>query len=481
MAYSTRRTHSMRTVAARSRFVMRALYAATMLRACSSMRALHPQFGTGVLMRITASAANMSATRWSSYASRPPHCTTPPPMASTAARTRAYTTLGLLCLYPFKMRSVSLSVFRASALAAMAAASGAAPHMPMMATSGRVLGRRARCMRAPEASAHGACIYKVARGATLRTMDKRVDALAAALFATIMTGRDDGDVAGRDPAESLDALRGVERAVARLTALALAESKRARAALPRISARDCITHRHPMRFVRDTVVPLDLKNTQNVDIVGKLVAHLLFPGADMEYAHNSPKGAGVGDGGDGALHDSAGRRVAIECKTAVAPALRTAHQAGEGGWRLGIKQSAQADLVYVVVLWRVKELPGPSCTLMKAAARSIGWVLVLDNERSFRAPGVPPWDGNGPTLNPLMWDKRRQKGKSTHRPADNRIEWLPTLAAAWVPGLVESTTRDKPFYAYTDDDYMAYWKAIRGMSAGVVRALNERGGGAATA
>jgi hypothetical protein len=216
-------------------------------------------------------------------------------------------------------------------------------------------------------------------------------------------------------------------------------------------------------------MPVDLRNGQDKDAFAKLVVSAMFGGFVADRRHTNVAGEGVGDGGDGAivLHGPAGRRVKrVEVRTVVPIGgrrhdgaqrtlpPRTGPSAGTGQWRPHLPHSAAPDLLYVIIMWRVRELPSSGCTLLEAARRAIGWVVALDNEETFAR--MMPWKSKGPTLNPRRWLEADKGTPAFRLKPDGKQTVLvcpPALACAWLPGLVA---------AGREQDPLAYWEVLLG-------------------
>jgi hypothetical protein len=223
---------------------------------------------------------------------------------------------------------------------------------------------------------------------------------------------------------------------------------------------------------------IDLNRGQDKDAFGKMLACLAFRRLVADRRHTNAPGQALGDGGDGTLllpgRGGGTRPVAVEVKTVVPEGGRTGSgaprplppatgaEAGTGQWRVHIAHSAHPDLLYVVVAFRVRQLPRSACTLVDALRRTVGWLLAIDNAESFAA--MRAWTGKGPVLNPRRWQALpatappfRAKG-----PTQQVIERPPTRLCVWVPTLVDAARREDP---------LAYWEALDGAGDRGVGAL----------
>lgn len=237
---------------------------------------------------------------------------------------------------------------------------------------------------------------------------------------------------------------------------------------------------------------VDLQNGHTKDAFGKIVARLMYAKFQVDKKHTNTPGNALGDGGDGALllharkPDQYEREVRVEVRTVVPENIRdkaaggrgrlpplTGVNAGKGSWRPRIPHASAEDLMYIIIMWRVRELPSTACTLRDAARRSLGWVVVMDNAETFAR--MMKWKSHGPTLNPRNWFALPETSPPFNTvfkdgsPVQTTLVRPPTRVCAWIPGLVDL---DKT------NDSLAYWDALSGIgdrdvTGGVERAAAD--------
>ncbi len=139
----------------------------------------------------------------------------------------------------------------------------------------------------------------------------------------------------------------------------------------------------------------------DLDLIGKAIALLLFPGARMDAKGG---GDGTGNGSDGVT--VSGRR--LECKT-VSPGADTQ-------WRVAAGAHSPAPFTWVLVLWRHKMGQRDGAIPLREILRDyVKWVVVVRNEY-LQADGYDPKETF--SVSPARWIVKTREWRESGKPDD---------------------------------------------------------------